>query len=58
MAHRPVASTPSFRTLGAIVDGGRTTFRVWAPNRRQVELVVFDADQLDRRHGSLSLHCA
>jgi len=36
MARRPVASTPSFRALSAIVDGGRTTFRVWAPNRRQV----------------------
>lgn len=31
---------PSFLTLGAIVRSGLTTFRVWAPESRQVDLVI------------------
>jgi maltooligosyltrehalose trehalohydrolase len=34
------ASRPT-RTLGALVEDGTTTFRVWAPERTLVELIVF-----------------
>ena len=32
----------AFRTLGAVVDCGTTAFRLWAPERERVELVVCD----------------
>src|ERR1044071_3225740 len=36
-------STAAFqrtRTLGAVIENGTTTFRVWAPERKRVELIV------------------
>jgi maltooligosyltrehalose trehalohydrolase len=39
----PTISTPSSQsgaTLGAVMHNGKTTFRVWAPERHTVELVV------------------
>jgi maltooligosyltrehalose trehalohydrolase len=34
------SSPPWHPTLGAVASEGRTTFRVWAPSRRRVELVL------------------
>jgi maltooligosyltrehalose trehalohydrolase len=33
--------TQSTRTLGAVIENGTTTFRVWAPERNRVELIVY-----------------
>ncbi|HXH23661.1 MAG TPA: alpha-amylase family glycosyl hydrolase, partial [Vicinamibacterales bacterium] len=35
-----VAGTPPYRTLGGIYHAGGTTFRVWAPEARRVDLVI------------------
>jgi maltooligosyltrehalose trehalohydrolase len=37
------SSTRQLRTLGAVVDGPLTAFRVWAPEQRAVELVIMAA---------------
>ncbi|MEH0689044.1 pullulanase-type alpha-1,6-glucosidase [Vibrio cholerae] len=41
-------------TLGAIVEQGDTTFKLWAPTAKNVELVIYDTDKTELERVTLS----
>jgi maltooligosyltrehalose trehalohydrolase len=47
----PAAPTAALRRLGAILRGTSTSFRVWAPDRRKVEVVFYSQSSGREGHG-------